>query len=150
MSVCRYLKGIILYRVPEFLSSRLNWVPPPPPRKRACLPPPPSIGSWGDTLACGEGVGDDWTETLVLYIVKSLYVDTRAGKRSLALLFSIPNMQSTLRLWSQTKKYNAFLLMGLFSLLLANTGKASDSHLQRRNTKREEREEVSLLIFVTR
>ncbi len=31
-------KGITLYRVPEFLSSRLNWVPRPFPRRRVCLP----------------------------------------------------------------------------------------------------------------
>ncbi len=49
-------KGIILYRVPEFLSSRLNWDPPTPlPRKRVCLPPEPKLG--GDTLACEEGGG---------------------------------------------------------------------------------------------
>ncbi len=48
-------KGIILSRAPEFLSSRLNWVPPPPPPHRVCLPQGPK---WGGrhTLACG-GVG---------------------------------------------------------------------------------------------
>jgi hypothetical protein len=92
------LQGTIQYRVPEFLSSRLSWVlTPPPPQERVS---PPLLGSWGDTHSlAGEGVGgpnsDDWnrkgrhtrlrgrgwgdpiqttrTETLVLYIVQSLY-----------------------------------------------------------------------------
>jgi len=58
--VCMYLllgkakvairKGIILiilyaHRVPEFLSSRLNWVPPPSPPASECESLP--LGSWG-------------------------------------------------------------------------------------------------------
>ena len=35
-------EGIILYRVPEFLSSRLNWVPAPPPPEASV--PPPHLG----------------------------------------------------------------------------------------------------------
>ncbi len=45
-------KGIILHRVPEFLSSRLNWVPYP-----ASEFPPPTWVLWGQTLACGKGGG---------------------------------------------------------------------------------------------
>jgi hypothetical protein len=52
-----YIKEIfvaVYIRVPEFLSSRPNWLPPPlhPPR---VLPPLGSKG--GDTLAGGRGAG---------------------------------------------------------------------------------------------
>jgi hypothetical protein len=47
------------YRVPEFLSSRLNWVPPPPP-PQACPPQDPNGGGGGgDTHSLtGEGMGE--------------------------------------------------------------------------------------------
>ncbi len=57
MCVSRYPKGIILYRVPEFLSSRLNWVPTAPSQQAGVSSP---LGSWGggeDTLACWAGGG---------------------------------------------------------------------------------------------
>jgi hypothetical protein len=47
-------KGIILYRVPEFLSSRLNWAPPPTPSP-ASVSPTWDVG--GDTPG-GRGRGD--------------------------------------------------------------------------------------------
>ncbi len=46
-------QGLFLYRAPEFLSRRLNWVPPPLP---VCLcRPRTQVG--GDTLAWGGGGG---------------------------------------------------------------------------------------------
>jgi hypothetical protein len=66
--------GLLLFdirRVPECLSSRLNWVPPPPPRMRVWLPPHLVLEGEPHPLA-GKEVGgpnsDDWTDTLVLYI----------------------------------------------------------------------------------
>ncbi len=59
----RPVNGIILYRVPAFLSSRLNWVPPPPPPQSSVSPAqasvsPPQEPSGGEThLLAGEGVG---------------------------------------------------------------------------------------------
>jgi hypothetical protein len=59
---------IHICRVPEFMSSRLDWVPHPPPPQVSVSP------RSGDTTHSleGKGVGgpnsDDWTETLVLYI----------------------------------------------------------------------------------
>jgi hypothetical protein len=63
-------KGITLRRVPEIISSRLNWVPPPP-HLQASVSPPQVLGGrhtrkWGES---GGPNSDDWTETLVLYIV---------------------------------------------------------------------------------
>jgi hypothetical protein len=49
-------KGILLYRVPEFLSSRLNWAPHPL-LASECAPPPGPRGV--DTFACGGG-GTGW------------------------------------------------------------------------------------------
>ncbi len=53
--IAHHVKG---YRVPEFLSSRLNWVlpPPHPPAKVSSLYP---RGGGGGTLACGGGAGAD-------------------------------------------------------------------------------------------
>jgi hypothetical protein len=48
-------KEIILYRVPEFLSSRLNWVPPSLPN--LCQFVSPQDPRRGDTLAFGRGGG---------------------------------------------------------------------------------------------
>ncbi len=43
-------KGFLLYRVPEFLSSRLYWAPPfPPPQASVSTPPPPQ-----DPSLCGD------------------------------------------------------------------------------------------------
>jgi hypothetical protein len=62
-----YRKGIILYRLPEFLSSRLNQVLPPPPPACECVLPP-HLGPGGTDSLGGEGERgpnpDDWTETL--------------------------------------------------------------------------------------
>jgi hypothetical protein len=56
----RIRNGIKLYKVPEFLYSRLNWVPQPLPRKRVYLfPMDPGGGGGGNTLAwwgLGEGI----------------------------------------------------------------------------------------------
>ncbi len=57
--------GIILYRVPEFLSSRLNWVHPPPPPQASVSPP---LGSWG-----GGGEGDTRTATFPIPTVMFLW-----------------------------------------------------------------------------
>ncbi len=61
-----------VYRVPGFLSRRLNWVPPSYSPARECCSSPPPLGPGGDTLARGEGVGGpnpyEGTDTLVLYM----------------------------------------------------------------------------------
>jgi hypothetical protein len=67
-------KGIIVYRAPEFLASRPNWVHknvktippelgPPLPAKRVCLPPQGQKGG-GE-----QPYSNDWTEILALYIL---------------------------------------------------------------------------------
>ncbi len=71
-----FRKAIILYRVPEFRYSRLNWVPPPPPSQASVSPP--LVPKWGEPHSLvGEGVGgtqfNRQDRTLVLYIVESLY-----------------------------------------------------------------------------
>ncbi len=57
-------KGLILYRIPEFLCSCLNWAPtPPPPPQSECVFPP--FGSQGGrhTRQQGQGVGGNQGET---------------------------------------------------------------------------------------
>jgi hypothetical protein len=96
----------MLYRVPEFLSSRLSWDPPPTPPQasfvsprrldpptpppQAKVAPPMHLGpGGGDALACPRGGGggpssDDWTETMVFY---SYSIISSRGK-----LFSMCNV----------------------------------------------------------
>jgi hypothetical protein len=68
-----FRKGIILYRVPKFGYSRLNWVPPPPSPQASVAPPKDPSEREPHSLA-GEVVegsnADDWTKTFgTLYIV---------------------------------------------------------------------------------
>ncbi len=51
----RQRKRILVYKAPDFLASRPNWVPPPP-RKRVRLPPR-SLRGGGASFASGEGGG---------------------------------------------------------------------------------------------
>ena len=76
-------EGVKLYRVPDFLSSRMNWVPPLP-LSQASVSPQASgmwVGGGATHSLAGKGVGgpnsDDWTETLVLYIILLQYNPTR-------------------------------------------------------------------------
>ncbi len=65
----------------------MNWVTPPPPSKASVIPP--HLGPRVETsLAYGEGDGggdpiqttEQWTDTLVLYLVIPLRVNLLRGK----------------------------------------------------------------------
>jgi hypothetical protein len=67
----------LVYRVPDFLSSRPNWVHhPPPATARECCSSP-TLDPRGETHSvAGKGVGgtnsDEGTDTLVLYVLYAI------------------------------------------------------------------------------
>ncbi len=74
----------ILYKVPECLSSRLNWVPPPPTPKARVAPPRArtqlGAGGEGGTLACvGGSRGTQFRRLEKILFYSILYSSTGKG-----------------------------------------------------------------------
>ncbi len=86
LTYCRFMrKGLIVYRAPEFLSSRPHWVTPPPPLQGSGPPPPqdPSGGGGGGTQFWRLDRNPDILYTLwdYAYLLIALFY---TGKRKLA------------------------------------------------------------------